>query len=497
MSAIAPLNISDKDLFISGAKGHLRLFGQYVTPAWDWNPAHWKLIAQKLMAVERGEIKRLMIFSPPRHGKSELGTIHFPAWYIMKNPHRRVIITSYAANLAYTFSRRIRALVTEFGPRLFNISLDPKSTAVDEWDLLGHHGKLVAAGVGGPITGQGAGLLIIDDPFKNAEDANSPTMRQKVWDWFTSTAYTRLEPDGAVVLTLTRWHDDDLAGRLIRQMGTEDGEQWEILNLPAIAESPHDPLGREVGQALWPTRFDVSALTRIKKAVGTYDWNALYQQRPQDLMGGAFKANWFKWYTKNEVAFDGNEWKFRGERMKLFQGVDPAISEKTSADDFVIFTMGITETHKLIVFDIFDDHLDFPDQVKTIIRKYQEWIPERVGIETNAYQRALKQQVVRDALIPVKQLDHRGDKYTRIMSMSPYFENGQVYLRMAVDQEPAYIDQTRIPDIRMHTKMRKFYEQAVTYSAAAAHDDVLDACQNIFDTAKPKMAQNEFYQFTE
>lgn len=496
MSMIAPLNLTDEELMIAAAKGHLRLFGQYATPAWDWNPEHWQLIAKKLMQVERGEIKRLMIFSPPRHGKSELGTIHFPAWFMMRNPDKRVIITSYASQLAHTFSRRIRSLVGEFGPKLFNVHLDPKSKSVDEWDIEGRHGKLIAQGVGGAITGQGASLFVIDDPFKNAEEANSPTIRQKVWDWYTSTAYTRLEPSGAIVLTLTRWHDDDLAGRLIREMGQEGGEQWEILKLPALAENTAatpDPLGRKDGDALWASRFSAADLKRIMVAVGTYVWNALYQQRPQDLLGGGFKAHWFKWYTKNEVAYEDGQWLFRGEKMTLYQGVDPAISEKTEADDFVISTFGITETNKIICFELFDAHLDFPEQVKTVIRKYQEWLPERVGLEVNAYQKALKQQVVKDALIPIKQLDHRGDKYTRIMSMSPFFENGQVYLRMALDDEPAYIDQTRLPQIRMHAKMKKFYEQAVTYNASAAHDDLLDATQNIFDTAKPKMAQNEFY----
>jgi predicted phage terminase large subunit-like protein len=492
MSVNEPVNLSNDELQFEGAKQHLRLFGQYVTPAWDWQPKHWKLIAQKLMQVERGEIKRLMIFSPPRHGKSELGTIHFPAWYMMRNPDKRVIITSYASTLADTFSRRIRQIFREYAYPLFGLSIASDSAKVDEWDIAGHHGKLIAAGVGGPITGQGASLLVIDDPFKNAEEANSPTMRQKVWDWFTSTAYTRLEPDGAIVLTLTRWHDDDLAGRLIKQMGDEDGEKWEILNLPALAEQ-NDPLGREEGDALWPKRFDVYTLNRIKRAVGTYVWSALYQQRPQDLQGGGFKAHWFKWYSKNEISYRDGVWYFRDERMTLFQGVDPAISEKTEADDFVIFTAGITETYKVIVFECYDNKLDFPEQVKTLIRKYQEWLPERVGVEINAYQRALKQQVVKEALVPVKQLDHRGDKFTRIMSMSPFFENAQVYLRLALDDESGYIDQSRIPDIRMHIKMKKFYEQAVTYSAKSSHDDCLDAFQNVFEIARPKMAQNEYY----
>jgi predicted phage terminase large subunit-like protein len=488
-----PISLTDEELRIAGARGNLRLFGDYCTPQWDWTPQHIRMMADAYMKVERGEIKRLMVFMPPRHSKSETGTIHFPAWYLMRNPDKRVIITSYSADLAKTFSLRIRALVKEFGPKLFNVYLSDELAKAEQWAIKDHHGMLIAAGVGGPITGQGASLFIIDDPIKNAEEANSPTIRQKIWDWWTTTAYTRLEPDGAVVLTLTRWHEDDLAGRLIKQMGEEGQEQWHILRLPALAEDENDPMGRKIGEALWPSRYSRERLLEIQKSVGSYVWSALYQQRPQDLGGGAFKAHWFKWYTKNEISFHDNSWWYRDERMILFQGVDPAISEKEEADDFVIFTAGITETYKIIVLEVYDDHLDFPDQVKAIIKKYQEWLPERIGLETNAYQRALKQQTIKDALIPIKGLDHKGDKYTRILSMTPFFENGQVYLRQALENEPYYIDQDRLPNIRIHVKFRKFYEQAVTYSASAAHDDLLDACQNIFDVAKPKMAQNEYY----
>lgn len=493
-SALNELKIDDATMRILGARARLRLFGQYVTPAWDWTPKHIALMAAKLEAVERGEIKRLMIFLPPRSSKSENSTIHFPAWYMMRNPDKRVIVTSYSADLAKTFSRRTREMVREHGKTLFDIELSDESASVEQWSIKGRHGMYIAAGVGGAITGQGAALLVVDDPTKNADEANSPTYRQRVWDWWTSTAYTRLDPDGAAVLTMTRWHEDDLAGRLLKEMDA-GGEQWDVLRLPAIAEDENDPLDRRIGDALWPTRYSLADYDRIRTAVGTYVWNALYQQRPQSIEGGAFKASWFKWYTKNQISFDEKlgKWRFLDEPMPLYQGVDPAISEKESADDFADVTIGVSDTQKILILDPWHGHIPWTEQPATVVRKYQEWLPERVGIETNAFQMALKQQVVKDALVPVKGLHHSGDKYTRIMSMTPYTENGQVYLRMALDDEPGFFDNMRLPGIKIHESMKKIYEQMVTYGPRAAHDDLLDAMENAISLAKPKIIPNEFY----
>jgi hypothetical protein len=237
-----------------------------------YRPApHHRRIADALMAVERGAIDRLIITMPPRHGKSQLASVHFPAWYLGRNPDRRVIGASYAAALAYRFSRQSRGLVGAPGWP-FAVRLAEDSAAIHAWDIHGARGGYIAAGVGGPITGSGAHLLIIDDPFKNQDEANSPIIRENVWDWYTSTAYTRLEEQGAIVLIMTRWHDDDLAGRLLAA-SRERGDRWEVLHLPAIAED---------GGALWPEKYDRAALDRIKAAVGSRVFAALYQGRPSN-----------------------------------------------------------------------------------------------------------------------------------------------------------------------------------------------------------------------
>ena len=187
-----------------------------------WQPAkHLDLLCEKLEAVERGELLRLMVFMPPRHGKSEVVSKKFPAWYLGRNPDKEIIISSYSADLAYDFSRIARNTFREWGPKLWGLNLADDSSAVGRWGIQGHRGGLVAAGVGGPITGRGAHVAIIDDPFKNYEEAASETIRQKVLNWYKSTLRTRLAPGGAIVLVMTRWHEKDLAGELEAAMAEE------------------------------------------------------------------------------------------------------------------------------------------------------------------------------------------------------------------------------------------------------------------------------------
>lgn len=463
------------------ARETLRGFGSYVTPAWDWMPRHIQLMADKLEAVERGEIKRLMFFLPPRSGKSELTSIHFPAWYMMRNPSKRIIGASYSTTLAEDFSRRARALVREHGRLLYGVELSGESAAADQWGLKGHHGQYVAAGYGAGITGRGCSLLILDDVVKNAEEANSPTYRQKIWDWYTSTAYTRLEPDGAVVICLTRWNLDDLAGRLLAEMEA-GGEQWEVVRLPALAEDEDDALGREPGEPLWPERFGVAEYDRIRQAVGSYVWNALYQQRPMDVQGGVFKAPWIKWYTGNEIQFDGESWTFRGEPMVVYGGVDPAISEKDSADEFAFVTIGVTPRAETVVLECVHGHFDPAEQPKLIRQIYDKWHHERIGIEINSGQRYLYAQVRGD--VKALGLNHRTDKYSRISAMAPEFESGQFYLREATEDEAFYYDGARLPGRRIHPSMQGLYEQLVTYTATSAHEDRIDALEGAWSVPR-------------
>lgn len=247
-------------------------------------PPHLRLINKYLRAMSAGQLDRLNINLPPRHGKSLLISQYFPAWFLLTYPWRRVILCSYEAGFAAQWGRKVRDLVLRWGPEYFGVHLADDSKAADRWEISGAGGGMQTAGVGGPILGKGADLLIFDDLTKNAEEALSPTMREKTWDWITSTAYTRLEPGGAVVNVQQRWHTDDVTGK-IRE--NEKG-RWVELELPALAKEG-DVLGRKVGEALWPERYPVKVLEEKRRLAPTW-FAAQYQQVPIDIEGGFFRG---------------------------------------------------------------------------------------------------------------------------------------------------------------------------------------------------------------
>lgn len=254
-----------------------------VTPYWTWSWPYLRLIQSQLDQVTTGNIRKLMLFMPPRHGKSELTTVRYPVWRLECEPTLRVIVGAYNQTLAEKFSRKARRIALQ------RIALSQDRTAVEDWETT-RGGGLRAVGVGGGITGQGGDLIIIDDPVKSREEANSPTYRERVWDWYTQDLYTRLEPGGSMILIMTRWHEDDLAGRIL---ASEDGPQWSVVSLPALAEAS-DPLGRALGEALCPDRFTAADLAKIRTVLGTWAYTALYQQRPLPAEGGMFKHPWFE-----------------------------------------------------------------------------------------------------------------------------------------------------------------------------------------------------------
>jgi predicted phage terminase large subunit-like protein len=234
---------------------------------------------------------RLIVTMPPRHGKSMLCSEVLPAWFLGWNPDARVMLGSYEANFAASWGRKARRILEEWG-WLFGVSVSKDSSAAERWDIAGREGGMQTAGIGGAFTGKGADLMIVDDPVKGYEQAHSETWRNKTWDWFLADAYTRLSPTGVVIVIQTRWHEDDLTGRLIED-AKNGGEQYKIVNLPAIAEE-NDGLGRLPGEALWPARYPLEKLATIRRTLGSYRWNSLYQQHPQPMEGGMFKREWFQ-----------------------------------------------------------------------------------------------------------------------------------------------------------------------------------------------------------
>jgi predicted phage terminase large subunit-like protein len=275
------------------ARVALLAFAVYTMPGWLTGNHHQE-ICTKLEQVERGEIRRLMVFAPPRHGKSELTSKRFVGWCMGRKPDRQIIATSYSAELATDFGRAVRNMVRDqlYRNVFPDTQLAEDSTAAGRWHT-NHGGIYVAAGVGGSITGRGADILLVDDPFKNREEADSEKVQETVYNWYTSTAFTRLMPGGAEVLILTRWNEKDLAGRLLEEQGAYDAESnpdgWHVVKMPAVANED-----TENETALWPERYDLKALKRIKTSLPTRDWVSLYQQEPRAEQGTYIERVWFE-----------------------------------------------------------------------------------------------------------------------------------------------------------------------------------------------------------
>lgn len=302
-------------------------------------------------------IGRLAVFIPPRHGKSMTVARLFPAWFLGRNPDSRVLLTGYGASLVDQHSRFARNLLqTERYQAVFpDVLLAPDSRARSAWDIAGRMGGMDAVGIGGAVTGKGAHLLIIDDPVKNREQAESTLIRQRIWDSYTSDLYTRLEPGGAMALIMTRWHEDDLSGRILkrllnRESGSRDGASddgasfdgasfdgasydgvgWTVIRLPALAEED-DPLGRPLDAPLWADRYPAARLNAIRADIGAYAFFALYQQRPKPREGALFRADWI----------DAGRVPLVPTLRRIVIAVDPAVSAASGSDETGIIAAGV------------------------------------------------------------------------------------------------------------------------------------------------------------
>jgi len=375
--------------------------------------AHHTLVASYLEKVEAGEIDRLMIFLPPRHGKSELSSRRFPAWYLGRNPNKQIIAASYNSDLAADFGRDVRNLVADpLYANLFDVGLRQDSKAADRWNTT-QGGAYVAAGVGSGITGRGAHIGIIDDPFKDRKEADSETVRDNVWNWYTSTFYTRLMPGAAIVLMQTRWHEDDLAGRLLNAQKA-GGDQWTIVNLPAVAEG-QDELGRQDGEALWPEWYDEDGLARIKNAIGTYDWEALYQQRPVAQSGNIFKREWWHYY------------KTPDKYSLVIQSWDTAHKVDEENDFSVCTTWGISG-NMIDLIDRFKAKLEFPELKRAAVTLGLRFQAEAILIEDKSSGQSLIQELRQETGLPVLPVKVDRDKVSRAHAVTPLIEGGRVRL---------------------------------------------------------------------
>lgn len=310
---------------LDGAKGGLIAFAEYIDPvAAKWyRAAHLRQIAGVLERVERGELSRVIISVPPRHWKSSL-SVKFCAWYLGRNSTKSIILASYALGLSEKFSREIREIVTSNRRylSLFDVRVKKDSNRADDWSLTGAlRSSVRAVGVGGGITGHGANVLIVDDPIADYEQAQSETQRNNLWEWYRQVLRTRLEPGGAIVLIQTRWHEDDLAGRLVRAEKEEGGEHWDTINLPAQSES---------GEYLWLDRYSAEEYAALRASVGDYAWRSLYQGQPAQVEGNLIKREWFEYVPQLP---SGASWKVRAW--------DTAFTEKQTQKHDPDYTAGV------------------------------------------------------------------------------------------------------------------------------------------------------------
>lgn len=414
-------DLSEKAKLISRyAKEDLITYAQAVdrsyTPNW-----HHELIAEKLQAVERGEIKRLIITVPPRHGKSRLSTEIFPTWYLGKNPKREVIVAANTEDLAKDFGRKAREIVKEpIYDGIFGMKLKQDEKSSSKWKT-SSGGSYTSVGIGGTITGRGAHLFIIDDPIKNADDAQSVQFRNKQWEWYRSVAYTRLMKDGAVVIILTRWHTDDLAGRLIEQQNEGLGDEWDVIKIPAIATE--DDKYRKKGEALWESEFPLSRLKKTKDVVGPYVFESLYQQEPITSENQLFSDSWFKYRNQDEVD---------SLSTRNFLTIDTAVSQQDSGD-FTGFCDNRVDRENKWNIRAWRERINPQDLIDKIFFLHHNNRYEKIGIEKTIYTQAIKpfmddEMRKRNIFLPIVELHHnRTNKEERIKWLVPRYATGSIY----------------------------------------------------------------------
>lgn len=467
-STQAPLSVQEK----RDARGSLLGYTQATMPKYvvNW---HHRVLAEHLEKVRTGEIKRLLVLTPPRHGKTQLVSRHFPAYCLAKNPNEKIIGCSYSAGLARSINRDVqRILGTPQSQYAFpNLKLattgnhDNKVKNTYTFETVGADGHYIAAGIGGSITGKGFTIGIVDDPIKNRKEAESKIVREAIWEWWTSTFLTRGEGAFAeteegdneerIVVTLTPWNEDDLAGRILKN-AKETGEEWTVLRFPAMSETVIDPGDErtEPGIPLWPLKYSIEKLEKIKRTVGSRDWNALYQCRPASEKGDIFERQWFKWYDREDMV--------RADGLTL--SVDASFKE--TGKSYVVIGLWARLGVKHYLADVWRKRAGFIDTVAAI-RSFKDKEPgiDTILIEDKANGSAILDTLDKEfnGLIPV---DPEGSKVARAKAVAPVVEGGDVYLPRGkmfsdefVDELATFPNGTHDDQVDMMTQYLRHYTE--------------------------------------
>jgi predicted phage terminase large subunit-like protein len=383
-------------------------------------------LISKLEQVALGTTDRLAVFMPPGAAKSTYSSILYAPWYYAQHPAHCVIAASHTQELAEKWGRRVRNLIAEHS-LVLGVGLAPDSQAAGRWET-NFGGEYFAAGVGGAISGRRADLVVIDDPIRSREDADSETVRDKTWDWYKSDLYTRLKPGGRIVLIQTRWHEDDLAGRLLADMES-GGDRWDVISLPAVAEAD-DPLGRAVGSPLWPEWEDLENLERKRRAVGPRDWSALYQQRPAPEDGDYFKQDWLKPYDKAPPL----------DTLRVYGGSDYAVT--ADGGDFTCHAVvGIDPEGRMYLLDLWRKQSSSEEWIEAFCDLVIKWKPvgwaeEQGQIRSGVGPFLDKRQRDRKAYVFRDQFPTRGDKAVRAQSIRGRMALEGLYVPVAASWYP-------------------------------------------------------------
>ena len=392
-------------------------FMDFVQLAWPEfiNGRHHKVMAEKFDKLATGEIKRLIVNMPPRHTKSEFASYMLPAWMMGRNPTLKIMQTTHTAELAFRFGRKVRNLMnSDEYKRIFeNVTLRADSQAAGRWETSGG-GEYFAAGVGGAVTGRGADLLIIDDPHSE-QDALSPSALENAYEWYTSGPRQRLQPGGSIVIVMTRWADNDLTGKLLKQQGRDIlADKWDVVEFPALM--PDD-------KPLWPQFWNKEDLLAVKGSLTVGKWEAQWQQNPTSEVSAILKREWWNVWESPAIP----------SLIYLMQSYDTAFTKKESADYSAITTWGVfypdeDSPPNIILVDAKRGRWDFPELRRIAMEEYKYWDPEMVLIEAKASGMPLTQEL-RNMGIPVTNYTpSRGnDKHSRVNSIAPIFESGLVW----------------------------------------------------------------------
>lgn len=393
--------------------------------AYDPFPRHVRYLSKRLALTVSGDLKRLLVMEPPRHGKTELVVLAFIVWFLDLFPSKRVILASHTADFAQWLGGRVRDAIEEH-PDQLSVHVARDSSAKGRWDTT-VGGGMFSVGVGGTPVGRGGDLIVVDDPVAGPEDVASAENREATWLWWNEKIVTRRETEKAVFVVMhQRWHEDDLAGRIQARATVP----WEIVSLPAIAK-PGDVLGRAEGEALWPERWSIEALRETRSGSPPRTWAAQFQQEPVPAEGDMFKREWLD-AARYDVTSDGRYLLPGGltigvEAMRRYQVVDLAASIKTEADRTVIGTLGIVPDGRALLLDVDAARREGPDIIPAMQRSLAKWSTPITHVEKVGFQLTLIQEARRRGL-PVMELEADKDKVSRALPLTAAFQGARILL---------------------------------------------------------------------